>query len=209
MISSSLPKHRPATLSDYNIQSNSELYLVEKKPMITKREPSNSNLVLFVKVQDTSRVYKVAAKPSDTIGQIKNAIRKNANIPEPMQHLIWHGVELEDSLQLAFYDIVRSKKQATLTLVVTDTIHERITVVKKPLDEKGNLRRVQTNTSLSLNRSRSNAIYDDMAGHQSVFSSLGRKPQPLLVDKYNPRCWDLKRKKTLNIFIGTVLECAT
>jgi hypothetical protein len=84
---------------------------------------------IFVKVKDTSRVYKIKAQISDLISDIKVLIQKASNISKKMQRLIYvNRFELEDALPLSFYDIFKSKNYCTLTLIVSDPISDRLSI---------------------------------------------------------------------------------
>ena len=147
------------------------------------------------------------------IADIKVLIQKASNISKKMQRLIYvNRYELEDALPLSFYDIFKSKNYCTLTLIVSDPISDRLSIkAGSVVYDEGNYhisinnlptarpRRALTRSNL-LSRERSNALYDDISSYQNVFSTLGKKPFQLIIDK-NIRAWDFKRTKIITIYI--------
>ena len=78
------------------------------------RPPRNSSIQIFVKATDGANVT-VDAKPSDTIGHVKELVYDEQEIPPKRQRLVFGGGILEDDKTLAACGV---QNQSTLLLVM-------------------------------------------------------------------------------------------
>ena len=118
------------TLSEYNIQKESTVYLELRQP----------GVMIFVKTQK-GKTITLHMTPSDTIKRIKATIQGKEGFPPEQQRLFFAGKELEDDNTLSDYNI-RSK--STLYHV----LHSRILISVSPLAGKATTLEVEPSDTI-------------------------------------------------------------
>jgi len=105
------------TLTDYNINNKSNLYLVK---------PNHSNKPIhkiYVKYL-TGKTITLEVKPSDTIGNIKSKIQVKEGILPDQQRLIFNGKQLKDDRTLSDNNILNESILHLVTRLHYIKVHE-------------------------------------------------------------------------------------
>ena len=93
------------TLSDYNIQNETLIYLVLRL---------RGGMQIFVKTLHNTITLEV--EPGDSIANVKARIQDKAGIPPDQQHLMFAGITLENQHTLSDYGIERESTLHLLNL---------------------------------------------------------------------------------------------
>lgn len=96
LVFASVPLEDSRTLSDYNIENESLLYLVLR----------NWTVLQIVVKTLTGKKIPLEVNSSDTIGDIKNMIHQKENIIPENQRLMFGGIQLIDDQTVSSYSIV-------------------------------------------------------------------------------------------------------
>ena len=96
------------TLSDYNIQEDSTLHLVQ-------RMRGGGGMQIIVNVLPVKKTITLLVQPNYCIKTVKLQIQAKEGIPSDQQCLIFAGIELEDSGTLNDY---RISQESTLDLIL-------------------------------------------------------------------------------------------